>query len=89
MVGSAARAGFWFPRWRSVLAPEWAAAARWQKASSCPRLVVTTNYPVPDLRFGTGYFVRMPGGSPARCNPLTAPAGCRAAGLERLRPRLD
>ena len=46
---------------------------------------VSTDYPVPDRRFGTGYLVQIPGGTPARCNPLTASAGCREAGLERLR----
>jgi hypothetical protein len=46
---------------------------------------VSTDYPVPDPDFGTGYFVEIPGGMPARCNPLNAPAGCRVEGLERLR----
>jgi hypothetical protein len=45
---------------------------------------VSTDYPVPDPDFGTGYFVAIPGGSPARCNPFNAPAGCRDAALERL-----
>jgi hypothetical protein len=46
---------------------------------------VSTDYPVPDPDFGTGYQVSIPGGAPARCNPLIAPPGCRAAALERLR----
>lgn len=46
---------------------------------------VSTDYPVPDPRFGTGYRVSLPGGAPARCNPMVAPPGCRAAGLERVR----
>jgi hypothetical protein len=46
---------------------------------------VSTDYEVPDPRFGTGYFVEIPGGMPARCNPVNAPEGCRAAALERLR----
>src|SRR5439155_10513552 len=45
---------------------------------------VSTDYPEPDPRFGTGYFVAIPGGMPARCNPVNGPAGCRAEALERL-----
>lgn len=45
---------------------------------------VSTDYPVPDPDF-TDYFVQIPGGTPGRCNPVTAPPGCREAGLERLR----
>ena len=43
---------------------------------------VSTDYPVPDPRFGTGYFVQIPGGMPARCNPISAPAECTAADIE-------
>jgi hypothetical protein len=43
---------------------------------------VSTDYPVPDPDFGTGYFVAIPGGNVARCNPINAPVGCRAAALE-------
>jgi hypothetical protein len=39
---------------------------------------VSTDYPVPDPRFGTGYMVEIPGGMPARCNPISAPAECVA-----------
>ena len=57
------------------------------------RAVVSTDYEVPDPTFGTGYTVRIPGGTPARCNPVTAPPGCqpdrrrgsRAPALDRLR----
>jgi hypothetical protein len=44
---------------------------------------VSTDYPVPDPLFGTGYFVAIPDGAPGRCNPVNAPAGCRSAALER------
>jgi hypothetical protein len=55
---------------------------------------VSTDYPVENPDFGTGYSVAIPGGAPGRCNPLNAPAGCRAAALEerggpRLRSRRD
>jgi hypothetical protein len=44
---------------------------------------VSTDYPVPDPDFGTGYFVAIPDGVPGRCNPVNAPAGCRSSTLER------
>lgn len=44
---------------------------------------VSTDYPVPNPAFGTGYMVSIPGGSPARCNPVNAPAACRSQALER------
>ncbi len=43
---------------------------------------VSTDYASPDPVFGTGYQVAIPGGAPSGCNPLTAPPGCRAQGLE-------
>jgi hypothetical protein len=48
---------------------------------------VSTDYPVPNPAFGSGYMVAIPDGSPARCNPINAPAGCRSSALERLRTR--
>jgi hypothetical protein len=47
--------------------------------------MVSTDYPIPDPDFGTGYVVAIPGGMPARCNPINGPAGCRAEALERIR----
>jgi hypothetical protein len=43
---------------------------------------VSTDYPVPDPAFGTGYFVEIPGGMPARCNPVNAPPECTALDVE-------
>jgi hypothetical protein len=43
---------------------------------------VSTDYPVPNPDFGTGYFVAIPDGHPARCNPINAPPGCRSTALE-------
>jgi hypothetical protein len=37
---------------------------------------------VPDPDFATGYFVAIPGGNVARCNPVNAPIGCRSSALE-------
>jgi hypothetical protein len=45
---------------------------------------VSSDYPEPDPDFGTGYFVEIPDGEPARCNPQNAPPGCREAALEDL-----
>ena len=46
---------------------------------------VSTDYPVANPVFGTGYAVVIPGAMPGRCNPVNAPAGCRTEALERLR----
>jgi hypothetical protein len=43
---------------------------------------VSTDYPVPNPAFGTGYFVEIPGGMPARCNPISAPSECTALDVE-------
>jgi len=43
---------------------------------------VSTDYPVPDPDFGTGYFVEIPGGTPARCNPISAPPDCTSLDIE-------
>jgi len=48
---------------------------------------VTTDYPEPDPRFGTGYFVDVPGPGPARCDPVNAPPGCGRYVLEDLTAR--
>ena len=42
---------------------------------------VSTDYPEPDPRF-TPYAVSIPGGTPARCNPVSAPARCSPADVE-------
>jgi hypothetical protein len=45
---------------------------------------VSTDYPVPDPDFPSDYSVTIPGGAPARCNPVTAPKRCKSARLEDL-----
>jgi hypothetical protein len=45
---------------------------------------VSTDYEVPNLAFST-YQVSIPGGTPARCNPVTAPAKCRSTDVENPR----
>ncbi len=51
--------------------------------------IVSTDYPVADPTIGS-YVVRLEGGRPARCNPVTAARRCRAIDIEnpnRLRQR--
>lgn len=43
---------------------------------------VSTDYPSPETRFGTGYQAAVPGGAPSRCNPVNGPVGCRELRLE-------
>jgi len=42
---------------------------------------VSTDYPVPNPAFSS-YQVAIPGGMPARCNPINAPAACTALDVE-------
>lgn len=42
--------------------------------------VISTDVPVP--RDDVALHVEMPGGSPSRCNPVTAPMECTAAAVE-------
>ena len=44
--------------------------------------IISTDFPEP-YRDGT-FFVEMPGGTPSRCNPITAPAGCTSEAIENL-----
>jgi hypothetical protein len=43
---------------------------------------VSTDYEVADTRWGHGFVVSIPGGTPARCNPVDAPPGCRPEDVE-------
>ncbi len=42
--------------------------------------LVSTDYPVPVQ--GVNYVVEIPGGTPSRCNPVTAPKGCMSEWIE-------
>jgi hypothetical protein len=44
--------------------------------------LVSTDYEQPDPTIDTGYVVTIPGGAPARCNPVTAPRDCRPLDVE-------
>jgi len=47
---------------------------------------VSTDYPVPDwaVGFTSPYFVEIPGGTVARCNPVNAPAACVSAEIDTI-----
>lgn len=45
--------------------------------------VISTDYYRPDPELGTGYKVSLPGGEPARCNPVTAPPECQTDDLHK------
>ena len=42
--------------------------------------IISTDVPVP--RDDVALHVEIPGGTPSRCNPVTAPAECTAASIE-------
>jgi hypothetical protein len=42
--------------------------------------IVSTDYPVPVSTYA--YSVEIPGGTPTRCNPVTAPASCTSLAIE-------
>ena len=46
--------------------------------------LLTGDFPAPVK--GRSYWFRMPGGTPSRCNPVTAPAGCSSGKIENLVP---
>ena len=47
--------------------------SRWRLALISGAQVISTDYYVPDPRFKTGYFVKLPGGTPGRWNTLLLP----------------
>jgi hypothetical protein len=42
--------------------------------------LVSTDYPAPVQ--GVDYVMDVPGGTPSRCNPVTAPSDCSASDIE-------
>jgi hypothetical protein len=53
-----------------------------QAALSGGAQLVSTDYEKPDPTLTTGYTVRIPGGTPARCDPVNAPPDCRPTDVE-------
>ena len=56
------------------------ATARRDAALASGAQLVSTDYPAAEPARWTGYSVALPGGATLRCNPVTAPAGCREGG---------
>ena len=46
--------------------------------------LISTDFPQIGMsaRYGSDFVAALPGGGPARCNPVNAPPGCRSRGLE-------
>lgn len=65
-----------------TLEARFGATARRDMALMSGAQFVSTDYPVPNPAFGTGYFVEIPDGAPGRCNPVNSPSGCRNEALE-------
>ena len=59
--------------------------ARAELAMRSGAQIVSTDFPVPDTSINADYFVQLPGGKPARCNPVQAPDDCRAVDVENPR----
>ena len=47
--------------------------------------IVSTDFEVPVPAIGGDYVVRIPGGTPARCDPVNAPKRCRPSDVENPR----
>jgi hypothetical protein len=47
---------------------------------------VSTDFEVPGRAYGQPYFVAIPGGTPARCNPINSPPWCTSGQIEALIP---
>ncbi|MEM1135412.1 MAG: phosphatidylinositol-specific phospholipase C1-like protein [Bacteroidota bacterium] len=56
--------------------------SRFNAALTSGAQFITTDYYLPDERFGTGYQIKMPDGKIAICNPITAPENCDDTQLE-------
>ncbi len=59
--------------------------ARSELAMRSGAQIVSTDFPVPDPTINADYSVQLPGGKPARCNPVQAPRNCRAVDVENPR----
>ncbi len=44
--------------------------------------LVSTDYEQPDPELANGYVTKIPNGTPARCDPVTAPPGCKPTDVE-------
>jgi hypothetical protein len=60
---------------------------RRDKALKSGAQIVSTDYPQSEPGRWSGYFVALPNGEPARCNPLIGPPNCADSMLEPALPR--
>ena len=69
---------------RAVWEPLFHWTLRRDRALSLGATWVVTDFPAPESGAARGldYHVVIPGGAPSRCNPITAPAGCRSEQIE-------
>ena len=44
--------------------------------------IISTDYEQPDPTLHNGYVTKIPGGTPARCDPVTGPPGCNPTDVE-------
>jgi len=58
---------------------------RREKALDSGAQIVSTDFAVPIPKIGGHFVVQIPGGTPARCNPIVAPRRCRSADVENPR----
>ncbi|MBI2890191.1 MAG: hypothetical protein HYY13_05345 [Nitrospirae bacterium] len=80
-IRAAVQAGFLVrTRADSVTEPRAGDTRRRDTALAGGAHMISTDYPAPGLI--EGYWVEIPGGTPSRCNPVTAPPDCVAADLE-------
>ena len=87
-IAALARAGYLI-RTRSdasVLEPTLGVTARRDDALVAGAHLISTDFPAPEtgVSLGIDYWVEIPGGTPSRCNPITAPPDCTAARIEDL-----
>jgi hypothetical protein len=78
-IADGARAGFYI-RTRADSASGFDTAQP-ERARTSGAHALSTDYPVPNPA-RPGYVFELPGGTPSRCNPLTAPAECTPEAIE-------
>ena len=54
-----------------------------QRALDSGAQMLSTDYPV-EKPYAKGFSFQIPGGTPSRCNPVHAPAGCKSSDVENL-----
>jgi len=55
---------------------------RYEAALTSGAQFISTDYYLPDPRFGTNFMIQLPGKKTARCNPVSRPQGCGTDAIE-------